>query len=247
LLLATTTSAQDSGLLESLAPRLLQERGIELKYVAVGTGQALEIGKRGDADVVLTHAPAAEREFLAAGHAESRAEVFWNDFLIVGPAGDPAAIGGTASAAAALAKIAGSQSRFVSRGDESGTHKVEMKLWKEAGLDPRGDWYISAGAGMAQVLRMAYELRGYTLVDRATWIAHRKGLDLVALVEGDAALVNQYSVLVINPARHSHLRVAEAREFAIWLQEPGTREFIADLGKDQYGEALFKVGSVENP
>ena len=145
----------------------------------------------------------------------------------------------------ALTKIHAAQAPFVSRGDDSGNHKLELKLWKEAELENSGDWYLSVGAGMAQALRVANEKRAYVLVDRATWLAMRKEIDLVVVHEGDPKLVNQYAVLVVNPAKHPHIRVQEAREFASWLKQPATSEFIASFGKDKYGEALFKIGSAK--
>jgi len=243
--LAAGTTLQDSGLLEELLPRCLAETGIEVKAVAVGSGQALEIAKRGDADALLTHSPAAEKEFLEGGWAESRVEVFWNDFLIAGPKSDPAGVKQAENAIAALTKISAAQSSFVSRGDDSGNHKLELKLWTEAGIDPQGDWYLSVGTGMASALRLANEKQAYLLADRGTWLAMQKELDLAVLHEGDPKLINQYSVLVVNPAKHPHLHTAEARQFAEWLQLPATREFVAAFGKEQYGEALFKLGSAK--
>ena len=241
--LAAGTTIQDSGLLDVLLPRCLAETGIDVKAIAVGSGQALEIAKRGDADALLTHAPAAEKEFLAAGWAESRDEVFWNDFLIAGPKDDPAGVGMAKDALAAFGRINEHKSAFVSRGDDSGNHKLELKLWKEASLEPGGEWYLSIGDGMAQALRVANEKRAYLLADRGTWLAMQKELDLAVLHQGDPKLVNQYAVLVVNPAKHPHLHAAEARQFAQWLQAPATQEFIAAFGKDKYGESLFKIGS----
>jgi tungstate transport system substrate-binding protein len=243
--LAAGTTLQDSGLFEVLLPRCRAETGIEVKAISVGTGQALEIAKRGDADALLTHSPAAEKEFLEAGWAESRVEVFWNDFLIAGPKSDPAGVKQAENAIAALTKISAAQSTFVSRGDDSGNHKLELKLWKEAGIDPQGDWYLSVGTGMAATFRLANEKQAYLLADRATWLAMQKELDLAVLHEGDPNLINQYSVLVVNPAKHPHLHTAEARQFAEWLQQPATREFIGAFGKEKYGEALFKLGSAK--
>jgi tungstate transport system substrate-binding protein len=240
---AAGTTLQDSGLFDVLLPRCRAETGIEVKAVAVGTGQALEIAKRGDADALLTHSPSAEKEFLAAGWAESRTEVFWNDFLVVGPQSDPAEVKQAKDAITALERVANAKSPFVSRGDDSGNHKLEQKLWQQAGIQPKGEWYISVGTGMAQAFRVANEKQAYLLADRGTWLASRKQLDLVVVHEGDPKLVNQYSVLVVNPEKHAHLHAASARRFAEWLQKPETEQFIADFGKDKYGEALFKLGS----
>ncbi len=246
LTLAAGTTLQDSGLFDVLIPRCRAETGIDVKVVAVGTGQALEIAKRGDADALLTHSPAAEKEFLSAGWAESREEVFWNDFLIVGPKDEPAGVGAAKDALGALGKIHAAQAPFVSRGDDSGNHKLELKLWQEAGLETSGDWYLSVGAGMAQALRVANEKRAYVLVDRGTWLAMQKELELVVLHEGDPKLVNQYAVLVVNPARHAHAHASEARDFAAWLKLPATTEFIAAFGKEKFGEPLFKIGSAKS-
>lgn len=243
--LAAGTTLQDSGLFDVLIPRCLDETGIDVKVISVGTGQALEIAKRGDADALLTHSPAAEKEFLETGWAESREEILWNDFLIAGPKEDPARIGHAKDALGAFGKIHAAKSPFVSRGDDSGNHKLELTLWKEGGLETSGDWYLSVGAGMAQALRVANEKRAYVLVDRGTWLAMRKELDLKVVHQGDPKLVNQYAVLVVNPEKQPHIRVADAREFANWLKRPATTEFIASFGKDKYGEPLFKIGSAK--
>lgn len=243
LVLATTTSARDSGLLDVLIPRFREETGISVDFVAVGTGQALEIGRRGDADLLLTHARQAEEAFLSEGFAESRAEVFWNDFVILGPANDPAAVRESANAIDALRRIAASQATFVSRGDDSGTHKVEQRLWDELQIDPAGDWYVSVGEGMAHTLRVAYELQAYTLADRGTWLAQRKRSDLSIVHAGDPRLVNQYAVLVVHPKKHPHRQTAAARKLADFLQAPDTHKLIAELGREQFGEPLFHTGS----
>jgi len=243
--LAAGTTLQDSGLFDELLPRCHTETGIDVKALAVGTGQALEIAKRGDADALLTHSPIAEKEFLAAGWAESRTEVFWNDFFIVGPATDPAGIKQATNALGALEKIASARAPFVSRGDDSGNHKLEVKLWQETGINPAGDWYISIGGGMAQAFRIGNEKQAYLLADRGTWLASRKQLDLTVLHEGDPKLINQYSVLVVNPDKHPHLNTVAARQFAEWLRKPETEQFIGAFGKDKHGEALFKIGSAK--
>jgi tungstate transport system substrate-binding protein len=240
--LAAGTTLKDSGLFDELLPRCKMETGIEVKAIAVGTGQALEIAKRGDADALLTHSPAAEKEFLEAGWAESRNELFWNDFVILGPAADPAGVKQAENATAALAKIEGAKASFVSRGDDSGNHKLEMTLWKELAIEPKGTWYMSVGAGMAHATRLASEKQAYLLADRGTWLAMRKEVELAIMHEGDPKLVNQYAVLVVNPEKHPHTHIAEAREFAAWLQRPETQEFVAGFGKDKYGEPLFKIG-----
>ena len=245
--LAAGTTLQDSGLFDVLLPRCQAETGIEVKAIAAGTGQALEIAKRGDADALLTHLPTAEKEFLADGWAESRTEVFWNDFLLAGPRSDPAGIKQAKDAQDALARIAGAKAPFVSRGDDSGNHKLELALWQGAGIKPAGDWYLSVGAGMAQALRVANEKQAYVIADRGTWLASRSQFTLTVLHEGDPKLVNQYSVLVVSPAKHPHMKTAAARKFAEWLRKPETERFIADFGKDKFGEPLFKIGSATPP
>jgi tungstate transport system substrate-binding protein len=241
--LATTTSAQDSGLLDVLVPRFRQQTGIEVKVVAVGTGQALELGRRGDADAVLVHAPAAEQRFMEEGHGASRRAVMVDRFILVGPPADPAGVKGQASVVEAFTRIAGKEAPFVSRGDESGTHIKEKAIWQKAGVEPRGAWYIAAGAGMAQTLRMAGEKRAYTLTDRGTYLAQGQGLDLTVLCEGDPLLVNPYSVITVNPERHPGVHAEAARKFADFLVSPGVQETIADFGRDRFGEALFTAGA----
>ena len=243
LTLATTTSTQDSGLLDVLLPRFRARTGIEVKVVAVGTGQALELARRGDADVLLVHDPAAEQRFMDDGFGAGRREVMHNDFVLVGPADDPAGVKGQASVAEAFARIARRGSAFVSRGDESGTHQKEKAAWRQAGVEPRGDWYLRAGAGMGQVLRLAGEKRAYTLSDRGTFLALRGGLDLAVLGEGDPLLVNPYHVIVVNPAKHPHVRRREAEQLADFLLSPEGQGLIADFGKDRFGQPLFFVGA----
>jgi tungstate transport system substrate-binding protein len=237
--LATTTSTQDSGLLDELLPLFERESGIEVKVVAVGSGQAMELGRRGDADVLLVHSPAAEQKFMDEGFGAKRLAVMHNDFVIVGPAEDGAKVKGTRTAAEAFATIANAKSRFVSRGDESGTHSKEREIWKDAGLKPAGDWYSSAGTGMAQALRIANEKRACILTDRATYLALKDELDLVVLVEGDERLLNRYTVITINPAKHPHVREREANRFAEFLVSPNAQEAIGAFGVEQYGQPLF--------
>jgi len=238
--LASTTSTQDSGLFAHLLPLFQSETGIAVRVVAVGTGQALELGKRGDADAVLVHDRAAEERFLAEGFAESRRDVMWNDFLIAGPDADPAAVRGLPSAAGALRRIAEARAPFASRGDDSGTHKAELRLWKEAGVDPKaasGAWYSETGGGMGATLNTAAELGAYLLVDRATWVAFRNKRSLAALVEGDAPLRNPYGVLVVSPAKHPHVKADLARRFAEWLTSDAGRAAIDGFRVD--GVQLF--------
>jgi tungstate transport system substrate-binding protein len=239
LVLATTTSTQDSGLLDVLVPKFRAATGIDVHMVAVGTGQALEIGRRGDADVLLVHDLAAEERFMSAGFGLSRDEVMSNDFVLVGPPGDPAGVKGRADMAAAFARLAETATPFISRGDESGTHQKEKEIWKKAGVEPAGDWYIRSGQGMGAVLRMADQRRGYTLADRGTFLALGPKLDLSVVCEGDPGAVNRYSVIVISPERHPHVWKDAAERFARFLLSAETREIIARFGVEKYGQPLF--------
>ncbi|BCX17387.1 MAG: tungsten ABC transporter substrate-binding protein [Geminicoccaceae bacterium] len=222
ILLATTTSAENSGLLGYLLPRFEKASGIRVKVVAVGTGQALKLGERGDADLLLLHHPPSEEAFVAAGFGIDRREIMANDFLLVGPAEDPAGARGR-DVLAAFRAIAASGAPFVSRGDASGTHERERELWRAAGIDPgsaaRG-WYREAGSGMGATLNIAAAMGAYTLADRGTWASFANRRGLVVLVEGDPRLSNVYAVTLVNPARHPHVKVAEARALADWLGGP---------------------------
>ena len=229
LTLATTTSTQDSGLLAELLPRFTAESGIDVRVVAVGTGRALEIGKSGDADVLLVHDRASEDAFVAAGHAAARRDVMYNDFLVVGPVSDPARAKGT-DAARAFAAIFEAKGPFVSRGDDSGTHKAELRCWAAAGRDPRpgsGVWYFEAGGGMAATLGMAAEKAAYTLTDRATWLAMPDPRGLSELVAGDARLRNDYGVMVVDAEKHPGVKAELGERFASWLSGPSGRAAIA--------------------
>jgi tungstate transport system substrate-binding protein len=239
LILATTTSTRDSGLLDLLVPLFREKTGIEVRVVAVGSGQALQLARRGDADVLLTHAPAAEREFMDEGWGEERRPVMHNDFVLVGPGADPAQVKGQTSIAKAFDLIASQLAPFVSRGDESGTHQKELEIWQQTGHEPQGDWHVDAGAGMAESLRMAHEKQAYTLVDRGTFLALRKDLRLEILAESDPLLRNDYAVITVSAKKHSHVKAAAARQFADFLTEPATKKFIAAFGVDKHGEPLF--------
>ena len=239
LTLATTTSTRDSGLLDALVPRFERETGINVRVVAVGTGQALAMGRRGDADVLLTHAPDAETSFVAEGHARQRIPIMFNDFVLVGPADDPAKIRSSSDILAALEAIAERRARFVSRGDQSGTHMKEQALWRAAGIEPRGDWYLQAGQGMAGTLRVASEKQAYSLSDRSTFLAHRQLLELDIVCEGDERLRNEYAVLVVSPKRHPNVHFEAAKEFAQFMRSPQARQVIRGFGKNRYGQALF--------
>jgi tungstate transport system substrate-binding protein len=238
---ASTTSTQNSGLLDYLLPKFEAKTGIKVDVVAVGTGAAIEIGKRGDADVVLVHAKAQELAAVKEGAFVNRHDVMYNDFVVVGPPNDPAGIKGMTSAPAVFRKIAEKGSPFVSRGDKSGTHTKERALWKEAGIDPSGKkWYLEVGQGMAKTLRIANEKSAYTLTDRGTWLAikDRDRLDMAILVEGDSRLFNQYGVMAVNPQKHPHVKYKEAMQFIDWLISTEGQEVIRSF-RDAKGNALF--------
>jgi len=239
IILATTTSTQDSGLLDALIPRFEQRTGFVVKTIAVGSGQAIAMGKKGEADVLLVHSPEAEKALVAEGSGVNRRLVMHNDFILVGPASDPAGIR-RKPAAAALQAIGAGSALFVSRGDNSGTHAQEKKLWKAAGLDPEGKaWYQQTGLGMGQTLSVASEKRAYTLSDRGTYLALRKKLGLEILIEGDASLLNVYHVIEVNPARFSKVNAAGARAFADFMVSKETQAVIKDFGIGTYGSPLF--------
>jgi tungstate transport system substrate-binding protein len=238
IMLATTTSTDDSGLLAILIPAFEASTGFSLKYIAVGTGQALELGRNGDVDVVLVHARQREMEFVEQGFGVERREVMYNDFVILGPPNDPAGVRGMRDAAAALNRLAQTEAIFVSRGDNSGTHIKELTLW-ESPPPSTESWYISAGQGMGEVLMMSHELRAYTLADRGTYLFMRERLDLEVLVEGDPRLRNQYGVIAVNPARHSHVNHQGAMAFIEWLTGEEGQALITQYGKDQFGQSLF--------
>lgn len=238
--LATTTSMQDSGMLDQLLPRFREQMGIEVKVVAVGSGQALEIGRRGDADVLITHSPLAEQEFMDEGFGLKREPVMRNDFVVVGPPDDPAQIADFASVTDTFRTLAEKMERFVSRGDDSGTHQKELEIWKDADIEPAGPWYIEAGVGMAQALRMASEKQAYTLSDRGTFLAFQAELDLRIVGERDPRLQNVYSVIVVAPAKNPHVKTDAAQAFARFLTQPSTRQLISQFGAEKYGEPLFQ-------
>lgn len=239
VILSTTTSTQDSGLLDVLAPLFEKRTGYAVKTISVGTGQALALAARGEADVCLVHAPDSERKYVADGLLLNRRLVMHNDFLIVGPAGDPAGIRGMASAVEAVRRVAEAKAPFVSRGDNSGTHQLEKKLWQEANVEPAGAWYLQAGQGMGATVVIASEKQAYTLTDRATYLAFRKRLQLVSLVEKDRVLLNIYSVLEPNPSRLSRINAAAGKAFADFLVSKEAQDIIRTFGVEQFGEPLF--------
>lgn len=240
LILATTTSTQDSGLLDVLVPSFERESGYKVKTIAVGTGQAMALGERGEADVLLVHAPASERKWMDAGHGIDRRLVMYNDFVVIGPSGDPAGVSGSPVAEDVMRKIAGSGSLWISRGDNSGTHQLELALWKNAGIDPRGQsWYQEVGQGMGQTLTVANEKQGYTLTDRGTYLARKRTLELPILAERYQSFLNVYHVMVVNPAKGAHINVEGAQAFAAYVIAPAVQEQIATFGLDKFGEPLF--------
>ena len=239
VILSTTTSTQDSGLLDLLVPMFEKKTGLSVKTVSVGTGQALALAGRGEADVALVHAPSLERKYVEEGKMQNRRLVMYNDFVIVGPEDDPARIKGTPKAVDALKRIAETQSRFVSRGDKSGTHLLELGLWKQAGIGPKGTWYIESGQGMGQTLGIANDRRAYTITDRGTWLAFQKRIDLPILVEKDKPLLNIYSVMEVNPANGPRVNAAGGKAFADFMVAPETQAAIKTFGVDKFGQPLF--------
>lgn len=238
VILATTTSTRDAGLLDSLLPVFERQTGYRVIVVAVGSGQALALGKRGDADVVLSHAPDEERALTDSGYFTRRRRVMHNDFLLVGPPRDPAHVAGGHDVVAALRRLAAARAAFVSRGDESGTHQLERALWRRAGLEPPAPgsgWYVESGQGMGATLQMADQMRAYTLSDRATYLAWRDRLELVPLVEGDPALFNVYHVLDVNPRSAPRVNVAGGRALADFFVAPATQALIAQFGRTRFG------------
>ena len=239
VILSTTTSTQDSGLLDVLVPMFEKKTGYTVKTISVGTGQALALGAKGEADVCLVHAPDSEKKYVADGLLVNRRLVMHNDFIIVGPTEDPAKIKGLTHAVDALKRIAESKAPFVSRGDNSGTHQLEKKLWQEAKIQPVGAWYLESGQGMGATLTIASEKRAYTVTDRGTYLAFQKRVQLVNLVEKDRILLNIYSVLEPNASKFPRVNVAGGKAFADFMVAPETQEIIRKFGVDKYGEPLF--------
>ena len=239
VILTTTTSTQDSGLLDVLVPMFEKQTGYSVKTVSVGTGQALALGGRGEADVVLVHAPETEKKYLAEGSMINRRLVMHNDFIIVGPAADPARIRGIRKATDAFHRIAGAKATFVSRGDNSGTNILEKKLWKQAGIEPEGNWYLQSGQGMGQTLGIAFEKLAYTLTDRGTYLAFKKRVTLEILVERDRPLLNIYSVMEVNPSRFPKFNASGGKAFADFMVSAESQAVIKTFGVEKFGEPLF--------
>jgi tungstate transport system substrate-binding protein len=237
---ASTTSTEQSGLFKHLLPIFEKKTGIQVRVVALGTGQSLDMGKRGDADVVFVHAKQLEEKFVAEGFGVQRFEVMYNDFVLVGPKSDPAKVGGTKDIVAALQKVKAAQAPFASRGDKSGTHFAELQLWKAAGIDiaqEKGPWYRDTGSGMGPTLNTAAGMNAYALTDRGTWLSFKNRGDLVISVEGDQRLFNQYGVILVNPAKHPHIKKDMGQAFVDWVISPEGQKAIADYKIG--GEQLF--------
>jgi len=239
VILSTTTSTQDSGLLNELIPLFEKQSGYRVKTVAVGTGQALAMAAKGEADVVLVHAPSLEKTYVAQGKLLNRRVVMYNDFIIIGPSNDPAKIKSTKSAVAALKLIEQSHAPFVSRGDNSGTHNLEKSLWKHAGITPKGAWYVESGQGMGATLNIANEQNAYAISDRGTYLAFLKRLTLPILVQGDRRLLNLYSVMEVNPANGPKINTAGGKAFADFMVVPSTQSVIKNFDVNKFGQPLF--------
>jgi tungstate transport system substrate-binding protein len=240
IVVASTTSTEQSGLFGHILPIFEKDTGIKVRVVALGTGQALDMARRGDADIAFVHDTAAEEKFVAEGFGVRRFPVMYNDFVLIGPRNDPAGIAGGRDILAALGKIAAAQATFVSRGDKSGTHAAELRYWKDAGVDleaKKGAWYRDTGSGMGPTLNTASAMNGYVLSDRGTWLSFKNRGDLTILVEGDKRLFNQYGVMLVNPAKHPHVKADLGRQFIAWLVSPHGQDAIAayKIG----GEQLF--------
>jgi tungstate transport system substrate-binding protein len=240
IILATTTSTQDSGLLDVLLPIFEKKTGYFVKTIAVGSGQAMAMGQKGEADVLLVHSPEAEKKFIAEGYGINRRLIMHNDYIIVGFLGDPAKIKGVRPASVAFRKIASEKVLFMSRGDNSGTHSKEREIWKASGINPEGEkWYQQTGLGMGQTLNVAAEKKGYTLADRGTYLALKKNLNLDILVEGDAILLNIYHVIEVNPAKWAKVNAAGGKAFADFMVSKETQDIIKTFGIDKFGSPLF--------
>ena len=247
LILASTTSTQDSGLFDVLIPAFEKASGYKVKVIAVGTGEAIEMGKKGDADVLLVHSRKAEDQFVQEGYGVNRKDVMHNAYIIVGPAEDPAGISGMDDAVEAFTKIYESGSVFVSRADDSGTHKKELAIWEKAQVMPEGEQYIETGQGMGETLKIADEKQAYTLTDNATWLAQKENFTLVELVQGDPILYNPYGVIAVNPEKHPDLNINYdgAMEFVNWITSEEGQNIIREFGVEEYGQPLFYPDAIE--
>ena len=246
IVLASTTSVENSGLLAAILPEFTKATGVEVKVLALGTGQALDTARRGDADIVLVHDPEAEAQFLTDGNGVNQRQIAWNDFILVGPKDDPAKIAGGHNTKSALTRIADAEAPFVSRGDRSGTNALELRLWKGAGIDPKagaGKWYRDIGGGMGAALNAAAAMPAYTLSDRGTWISFKNKGPLTIMLEGDPVLLNRYDVIELNPAMHAAAKLAQAHQLAVWLATSPGQNAIGAFRLD--GEALFHPSAAD--
>lgn len=237
--LATTTSAANTGLLDYLLPEFLKDTGIKVDYIATGTGRALMHGRNGDVDAILVHSPPAEEEFVREGYGLERVPVMWNDFVILGPPGDPVQASESEDVAGALRKISETETPFVSRGDDSGTHKKEMEIWNEAAVEPHGAWYVEAGQGMGATLTMANDKQAYILTDRGTYFSRVDGLELAVAFENDPLLVNPYSIIAIDPGKHPHVNRSGGEHLIDWITSPRAQTLIEDYRMN--GRQLFHL------
>lgn len=239
LKISSTTSTDNTGLFNALNPPFEKMFDCRIDVIAQGTGKALKTGELGDCDLVFVHSRPAEDQFIAEGYGVNRRDVMYNDFVIIGPKNDPAGIYGVKNAADSLARIAQNKATFISRGDDSGTHKLEKELWKNAGIDPQGIWYIETGQGMGAVLQIAYERGAYAISDRGTYLAYKNKIDLEILTEGDPLLFNPYGIIAVNPARHPSVNYTLAMAYIGWVTSPEGQRIIREFGKDKFGQPLF--------
>jgi tungstate transport system substrate-binding protein len=241
ILLSTTTSTENSGLLSFILPEFTKDTGFEVKVVAVGTGQALKMGENGEADVLLVHAKSSEEAFVADGHGLERFDVMYNDFVLIGPKNDPLQMEAHSSSSilSAFEALHKQNAIFVSRGDDSGTHKMELSLWSMLSVEPKGDWYVSAGQGMGPVIQMTNEKQGYTLTDRATYLSMKDSIELEVVLEGDVQLFNQYGVIAVNPNKHDRINAKGADAFVKWILSERGQALIGEFGREEFGESLF--------
>ena len=240
IILSTTTSTQDSGLLDYLLPEFTKDTGYEIKVIAVGTGQAIKMGEDGEADVLLVHAKTSEEEFIKAGHGLQRFDVMYNDFVLIGPNDDTKVKDNSqGDILTALKYINDNKVKFISRGDDSGTHKAELKLWKGLDIEPAGDWYVSAGKGMGAVIQMADEMKAYTISDRATYLSMKDKIESTVIVEQDPKLYNQYGVIAVNPDKNDKINKEGAQAFVDWILSEKVQNLIGQFGVDKYGQPLF--------
>jgi len=237
--MSTTTSTENSGLLDALLPPFEEMLHVKVDVIAVGTGKALALGANGDVDIVFVHARPSEDKFVADGNGVNRRDVMYNDFVIIGPESDPAGVKSAKSAAEAFQKIAEAQAEFISRGDDSGTNKKEKIIWKEVGLTPEGKWYQEAGQGMGAVLTIANDKQAYTMADRGTYLAFSEKINLNVLTEGDPILYNPYGIIAVNPAKYPHVKYVYAMAFIGWVTSPEGQKIIQEFGKDKFGVPLF--------